>query len=143
MNETERVVLPNKQQDANSLSLVSFKTQESINVINAVSESSPVQLPPTKTSLTDHSTPTAQVSAFCRAVLAHLIPHEFWGTGETQKHNETALYRNVDRFISLRRFESLSLHEVSQGTKVICSFIVLTWIYLVFILLRLSTNFLA
>jgi telomerase reverse transcriptase len=66
----------------------------------------------------ERATPTAHVSAFCRAVLSHLIPRDFWGSGETQKHNEKVFHQNVDRFISLRRFESLSLHEVSQGTKV-------------------------
>lgn len=90
-----------------------------------MSESSSPQLPAKKTSLIDHSTPTSQVSAFCRAVLAHLIPREFWGTGEIQVHNEKVLYRNVDRFIGLRRFENLSLHEVSQGRKVIHLFMFL------------------
>ena len=66
----------------------------------------------------DHATPDAMVSAFCRATLANLIPHEFWGNGEHQAHNQHVFYRNVDRFIRLRRFESLSLHEVCQGMKV-------------------------
>ena len=59
------------------------------------------------------------VSAFCRAVFSRLLPSEFWGVGDTKAENEKAFLRNIDRFIQLRRFESLSLHEVSQGLKVI------------------------
>lgn len=66
----------------------------------------------------DYATPIANVSAFCRAVLSKLIPNEFWGLGEVQSHNMRVFSRNVDRFITLRRFESLSLHEVVQGMKV-------------------------
>jgi telomerase reverse transcriptase len=73
---------------------------------------------PRKPSMMDHATPSAMVSAFCRAVLHRLVPHEFWGVQEVQTHNEAIFHRNVDRFIGLRRFESLSLHEVSQGIRV-------------------------
>ncbi|KAJ5952017.1 uncharacterized protein N7479_010430 [Penicillium vulpinum] len=55
-------------------------------------------------SLTDYATPASSVSAFCRAVIQKLIPRQFWG--------------HVDRFIKLRRFESLSLHEVCKGIKI-------------------------
>lgn len=58
------------------------------------------------------------VISFCCAVLARLIPREFWGTGNTESHNESILCRNVDRFIRLRRFESISLHELVQSMKV-------------------------
>jgi telomerase reverse transcriptase len=58
------------------------------------------------------------VSAFCRAVLSRLIPSDFWGTRDTKTHNEKVFLQSVDRFIELRRFESLSLHRVSQGLKV-------------------------
>jgi len=58
------------------------------------------------------------VSAFCRAILSDLIPADLWGSGDVKSHNEQLFHQNIDRFISLRRFESLSLHEVSQGLKV-------------------------
>jgi hypothetical protein len=58
------------------------------------------------------------VAAFCRAVLSHIIPSDFWGGGHVKKENERVFYRNVDQFIGLRRFEIMSLHEVSQGIKV-------------------------
>jgi telomerase reverse transcriptase len=58
--------------------------------------------------------PTAHVSAFCRAVLAKVIPHAFWGTDE----NERMIMVWVDHFISLRRFESLTLHRVTENIQV-------------------------
>lgn len=67
----------------------------------------------------NYATPEPMVSAFCSAVLLKLVPKEFWGTGEVQTHNEKTFLKNVDRFIGLRRFESLTLHDVSQGLQVI------------------------
>ncbi|QSZ30101.1 hypothetical protein DSL72_004621 [Monilinia vaccinii-corymbosi] len=81
----------------------------------------PTNLPPIPArspTLMDHTTSTAAVSAFCRAVLRNIIPHEFWGTGDVQIHNESIFHKNVDYFIGLRRFEVLSLHEVTQGIKI-------------------------
>lgn len=69
-------------------------------------------------SMTDLATPISQVSAFCQAVLSKIIPHEFWGHGDVQTHNRGILLKNVDKFIRLRRFETMSLHEVMQGLKV-------------------------
>jgi telomerase reverse transcriptase len=96
-----------------------FKTQLSNSTTSPLFiASSTYKVPPRKKSMLEHSTPTAMVSAFCRAVLSRLLPSEFWGTGDTQAENKQAFDKNVDRFIELRRFESLSLHEVSQGLKV-------------------------
>ncbi|KAF6840082.1 telomerase reverse transcriptase [Colletotrichum plurivorum] len=69
-------------------------------------------------SITDLATPTAHVSAFCRAVLANIIPNEFWGNGESQTFNRDIILKRVDHFIKLRRFESMSLQEVAEGLKV-------------------------
>ncbi|KAH0538165.1 hypothetical protein FGG08_005223 [Glutinoglossum americanum] len=77
------------------------------------------ELYPQKQSFADFATPPARVSAFCRAVLCTIIPEEFWGTGEIGEWNKNIMMRNVDRFIRLRRFESLTLHEVLQGLKII------------------------
>ena len=93
-----------------------FETQEANSSIIATFSSNP-QIPVRKPSMMDHATPASKVSAFCRAVLSALIPHEFWGSGGERSHNEAVFNRNVDRFIKLRRFENLSLHEVSQGLK--------------------------
>lgn len=69
-------------------------------------------------SLVQLATSTSQVSAFCQAVLSHIIPNEFWGQGDTLCYNKTSFLQKVDRFIKLRRFESMTLHDVSQGLKV-------------------------
>lgn len=66
----------------------------------------------------NYATPEPMVSAFCRAALRNIIPKDFWGTGDVQAHNEKVFLKNVDRFIGLRRFESLTLHEGSQGLQV-------------------------
>ncbi|PQE12601.1 Telomerase reverse transcriptase protein [Rutstroemia sp. NJR-2017a BBW] len=80
--------------------------------------SSVASIPPRKLTLMDHATPAADVSAFVRAVLRNIIPHDFWGTQDVQSHNERVFHRNVDRFVRMRRFEVLSLHEVSQDIKI-------------------------
>lgn len=69
-------------------------------------------------SLIDLATPHSDVSACCRAVISAVIPFDFWGKGKTGKANQEVIMRQVDRFIRLRRFESMTLHAVSQGLKV-------------------------
>lgn len=71
-----------------------------------------------KLSLTDYATPASSVSAFCRAVLRKLIPPRFFGEGEIGAWNRNLVMNHADSFIKLRRFESLSLHEVCKGLKV-------------------------
>ncbi|KAJ5817557.1 reverse transcriptase [Penicillium robsamsonii] len=68
-------------------------------------------------SLTDYATPASSVSAFCRAAIQKVIPRQFWGVGPDGISNLRLVLRHVDRFIKLRRFESLSLHEVCKGVK--------------------------
>jgi telomerase reverse transcriptase len=57
---------------------------------------------------------TADVSAFCRAVVARVIPNGFWGD-EDNKH---IIMSWIGQFVSLRRFESLTLHQVTQKIQV-------------------------
>ncbi|KAJ5717406.1 Telomere reverse transcriptase [Penicillium malachiteum] len=71
-----------------------------------------------KVTLTDHATPASSVSAFCRAVLLKLIPPQFFGEGPDGVLNRNMIMKHVDSFIKLRRFESISLHEVCKGLKV-------------------------
>lgn len=78
----------------------------------------------TKGELVDSATPSANVSAFCRAVLFKLIPDGFWGNGPDGVENKRVVMLNVDQFVQMRRFETLNLHEIYQGIKVIaCSWI--------------------
>jgi telomerase reverse transcriptase len=74
---------------------------------------------PSKTpSLVDLATPTAQVSTFCQVVVSKILPNGFWGEGDIYEHNKNMILKKIDEFIHLRRFESMSLHEVMQGMKV-------------------------
>ncbi|RCI15533.1 hypothetical protein L249_3433 [Ophiocordyceps polyrhachis-furcata BCC 54312] len=73
---------------------------------------------PNQTSIVDAASPASHVSAFCQAVVSKIIPNQFWGDGVTRSHNRAAFLRKVDHFIKLRRFESMSLHEICQGIKV-------------------------
>jgi len=43
-----------------------------------------------------------------------VIPDAFWGSD----HNKRTMLFWVDQFISLRRFESLTLHQVTQKIQV-------------------------
>ena len=73
-----------------------------------------------KVCFTTFATSTSQVSAFCRAVMKNVVPNQFWGDGDVQEHNKRIFLKHVDRFVSIRRNESLTLHEVVQDMKV-CS----------------------
>lgn len=97
----------------------SFESQSSgkSRASNTCSSSAP-SIPARKSTLMDHASSGADVSAFCHAVLRNIVPHEFWGTGDVQVHNEGIFQKNVDNFIRLRRFEAFSLHEVTQGFKI-------------------------
>ncbi|KAL6709686.1 Telomerase reverse transcriptase [Coniothyrium glycines] len=71
---------------------------------------------------TDMACPTAHVSAFCRAVVRKVMPQQFWG-GDSNKHN---LLHWIDQFVHLRKFESLTLHQVTQGIQITQ----VTWLHL-------------
>ncbi|KJZ73514.1 hypothetical protein HIM_07070 [Hirsutella minnesotensis 3608] len=78
----------------------------------------PASTPVEQGQLVDLATPASCVSAFCQAVLSKLIPNEFWGSKDATGDNKAIFLRKVDHFIRLRRFESITLHELSQGLKV-------------------------
>lgn len=70
-------------------------------------------------SFTDLATPHSEVSSFCCAVLSMIIPAELWGSSDEGLNiNKTVILRSVDQFVRLRKFETLSLHCISQGIKV-------------------------
>ncbi|KUJ22915.1 uncharacterized protein LY89DRAFT_313971 [Mollisia scopiformis] len=74
-------------------------------------------IPARKPSMMDYATPTAMVSAFCRAVLRNLVPLDFWGTGLVAKENRRIIDQHINTFVELQRFASFSVHHVSQGLK--------------------------
>ncbi|KAK4992675.1 Telomerase reverse transcriptase [Elasticomyces elasticus] len=71
-----------------------------------------------RTSFIDAASPVAQVSAFCRAVVARVFPNRLWGDGDTGLRNKTHIMRSIDHFIRMRRFETMSLHDAMQGIKI-------------------------
>lgn len=116
-----RFPIPKSQSQGSNESQSKLKTQITVNTASSV-ENLPnptgFEAASPKQTMMDYATPEVMVSTFCRAVFLRIIPKEFWGTGDVQNHNEKTFIKNVDRFIALRRFESLSLHEVSQGLQV-------------------------
>lgn len=76
-------------------------------------------VPTSYSSLMELATPISSISNFCQAVLSKIIPNEFWGTGDIQSQNRKLFLKSVDHFIRLRRFETMSLHELMTGLKVI------------------------
>jgi telomerase reverse transcriptase len=79
--------------------------------------STQVQPLPKHDSLVELATPSSQVSAFCQAVFSKIIPDSFWGDDTVKKHNKSIVMRSIDHFIKLRRFEAMSLHEITQKLK--------------------------
>ncbi|KKK16462.1 hypothetical protein AOCH_006621 [Aspergillus ochraceoroseus] len=71
-----------------------------------------------KVNFTDHAAPVSSVSAFCRAVIRNLIPLAFLGTGQDGTDHQKIILGHVDKFVRMRRFESLSLQEICKGVKI-------------------------
>jgi telomerase reverse transcriptase len=69
---------------------------------------------PEEACFTDMACPTAHVSAFCRAVVAKVVPKRFWGGDD----NKGTIMHYIDQFIHLRKFETLTLHQVTQKLRV-------------------------
>lgn len=66
----------------------------------------------------DLATPTAQVSAFIRAVIGNVWPRDLFGSGEGGAQNWKRLMVKVDAFVQARRYETLSLDSVMDGVHV-------------------------
>ncbi|KAL8795793.1 MAG: hypothetical protein Q9195_001845 [Heterodermia aff. obscurata] len=69
-------------------------------------------------SLTRFAAPHSEVSSFCCAVLSQVIPADFWGDRKDGLKNKNVIMRRVDQFVRLRKFETLSLHNIFQGIKI-------------------------
>lgn len=68
--------------------------------------------------IVDLATSTSQVSAFFQATISRIIPDAFWGEGEDLAHNKSLFAKKVHHFVMLRKFETMNLHDLSQGFKV-------------------------
>jgi len=64
------------------------------------------------------ATPSANVSAFVRAIIGRLLPPGTWGTGEAGAKNQRSFFRSIDQLVRRGKYESLSLHEALQGLTV-------------------------
>lgn len=65
-----------------------------------------------------HATPTTRVSAFCRAVIASLLPCDAFGRSEEGQTNHNLIMQRIDEFVRMRRFESMALHQVVQSIRI-------------------------
>lgn len=65
-----------------------------------------------------HACTPERVSAFCRAVVRNVFPPDVLGTSEEGKKNLDIVLRSIDRFIRLRRYETISLHDVMDGLAI-------------------------
>jgi len=66
------------------------------------------------TSHSSMTTPAAQVSAFCRAVFARVIPKDMVGDDATR----AVLMRNIDVLVRASKYEKFSLQNALDGVKV-------------------------
>ncbi|KAK9475806.1 Telomerase ribonucleoprotein complex RNA binding domain-containing protein [Lipomyces japonicus] len=67
-----------------------------------------------KVGMKDFVTLPSQVSVYVRMVLRKLLPLQVLGS----RHNQDCLMNNVNRFVYLRRYEKISLHDIMQGLKI-------------------------
>ena len=88
----------------------------------AISTSRPSASSPSedRSSILDYPTPAAKVSAFCQAIVQKLLPEDTFGVGVDGKENSKRVMLFIDRFVCMGKYESLTLHEVSQGIKLGC-----------------------
>lgn len=71
-------------------------------------------------SILAHATPTAYVSAFCCAVIRRLLPGDALGVEADSEHNWSVLFAQIDHFVQMRKYESLTLHTVFQNLRINC-----------------------
>ncbi|KAI9728984.1 MAG: hypothetical protein M1828_000069 [Chrysothrix sp. TS-e1954] len=90
----------------------------------------PVALPPPSSKRSQHDTSTqglphfaslassnVQVSAFCRACVQKVFPHQLLGEDSATGHNWKILLANVDAFVKARRLESYTLEYMMHGLR--------------------------
>lgn len=71
-----------------------------------------------ETSTLGHATTAAQVAAFCKAVFRKVFPQDFFDSPGESGHNLATVMSAIDQFVHLRRFETLSLHDLMQSIDV-------------------------
>ncbi|KAI7488359.1 hypothetical protein KC351_g2021, partial [Hortaea werneckii] len=61
-----------------------------------------------------YATSESRISAFCRAAIMTVFPKELWGG----LANRRIVLRNVDSFVRMRKYESMSMHDVLQPLQI-------------------------
>jgi len=64
-----------------------------------------------------HASSAVEVSAFCRAIVSRVFPTELWGPGELGRHNTKIVLNSINHFVQMRRYESMSMHDVLQPLR--------------------------
>ncbi|KAK5097486.1 Telomerase reverse transcriptase [Lithohypha guttulata] len=78
----------------------------------------PVDVEQREGSFLPYATPTCHVVAFCQATIKRLLPSDTFGRGSDGVENWRKVLDRVDRFACMRRFETISMHELVQGLKI-------------------------
>ena len=92
-----------------------FKTQLSVELSAVDAPEHESQHEDIETSFIPYTTPTNRVVNFITAAVKNILPKKAFGTGKKGHDNWHHILRWIQRFIHMRRFESMSLHEVVQG----------------------------
>lgn len=99
--------------------ILEYRTQmsSSLATLHPTEPSAPHTDDPESSFLPYTSSPD-QVSAFCQSIMTKVVPHGLFGTEDEGRANWQKILGHIDRFVQMRKFESLSLHDVCQGLKV-------------------------
>ncbi|ETI28779.1 hypothetical protein G647_01230 [Cladophialophora carrionii CBS 160.54] len=100
-------------------------TQHLLSGTSKARADTPIKGHDSDTSFLPHATPAARVSAFCRAVVSSLLPRNAFGSGLDGQENRKMILNKVDDFVQMRRFESMTLHQVLQGFRITS----ITWLF--------------
>lgn len=71
----------------------------------------------TQTSMFSFATHQSQVAAFCQAVLKKLLPPSAFGKGQEGFQNLSKVMGHVVRFIYMRKYESMTMHDLVQNVR--------------------------
>ena len=70
-----------------------------------------------ETAFVPYATSEQSVSSFCKAALFHILPRDTFGKGEDGIHNNKMILRHIDRFVWMRKYETINMHELVQGLR--------------------------
>jgi len=65
-----------------------------------------------------YASTSVQVSSFCKAVFRRVFPADFFDSPGGDSHNMGLISASINRFVRLRRYETLSLHDLMHGLRI-------------------------